>query len=110
MAINSTITTDGSVHADIAGFTGVMYLEDLEPHTPFARIDFPATTADALQTVNISQKLEITDMKALTTFNTWLLTNESLRITTYGETTVKVRGISRTYPVTFKKTITTPGM
>ncbi|KAK1757836.1 hypothetical protein QBC47DRAFT_165948 [Echria macrotheca] len=110
MSINSTITTDGSVHANIAAFTGVMYLEDLESHTPFATINFPATTADALQTVNISQKLEITDMAALTTFNTWLLANESLRITTFGETTVKVKGIDRDYPVTFKKTITTPGL
>jgi hypothetical protein len=109
MAINSTITTDGKVHADIDGFTGVMYLEDLEGHAPFASIDFPATTADALQTVNVSQKLEIKDMAALTTFNTWLLTKDEVRITTYGETHVKVKGIARKYPVTFKKTITTPG-
>jgi hypothetical protein len=110
MAINSTITTDGKVHANIDGFTGIMYLEDLEPHTPFATIDFPATTADALQTVNVSQKLEITDMRALTTFNTWLLTKDEVRITTYGETHVRVKGIARAYPVTFKKTITTPGL
>lgn len=109
MAINSTIRTDGSVHADIDGFTGVMYLEDLEPHTPFASIEFPATTADALQTVNVSQLLEIKDMDALTTFNKWLLTNESVRITTYGETKVKVKGISKKYGVTFKKTVETPG-
>lgn len=110
MAINSTITTDGKVHADIDGFTGVMYLEDLEGHTPFASIDFPATTADALQTVNVSQRLEIKDMEALTTFNSWLLARDEVRITTYGETKVKVKGIARKYPVTFKKTITTPGL
>ncbi|KAK0656865.1 hypothetical protein B0T16DRAFT_318941 [Cercophora newfieldiana] len=110
MAINSTITTDGKVHANIDGFTGVMYLEDLEGHVPFASINFPPTTADALQTVNVSQKLEITNMEALTTFNTWLLTKDEVRITTYGETHVHVKGISRKYPVTFKKTITTPGL
>ncbi|KAK5655388.1 hypothetical protein OQA88_5658 [Cercophora sp. LCS_1] len=110
MAINSTITTDGKVHADIDGFTGVMYLEDLEPHTPFASINFPATTADALQTVNVSQLLEIKDMEALTTFNKWLLTNQTVRITTYGETKVKVKGIAKKYGVTFKKTIETPGL
>jgi len=109
MAINSTITTDGKVHANIDGFTGVMYLEDLEAHTPFASINFPPTTADALQTVNVSQRLEITNMEALTTFNTWLLTKDEVRITTYGETHVRVKGIARSYPVTFKKTITTPG-
>ena len=109
MAINSTIRTDGKVHANIDGFTGVMYLEDLEPHTPFASINFPPTTADALQVVNVSQKLDITNMEALTTFNKWLLASESVRITTYGETHVRVKGISRAYPVTFKKTITTPG-
>jgi len=110
MAINSTITTDGSVHANIDGFTGEMYLEDLEPHAPFALIDFPATTADALQTVNVSQKLEIKDMNALTTFNTWLLTKDEVRITVVGDTHVHVKGIARSYPVKFKKTLTTPGL
>lgn len=109
MAINSTIRTDGSVHATIDGFRGSMYLEDRLPHTPFAEIDFPQTTSAALQTVNVSQFLEIKDVEALTIFNTWLLANESLRVTLVGDTHVHVRGISRAYPVTFKKTITLPG-
>jgi hypothetical protein len=109
MAINSTIKTDGSVHADIEPFEGVMYLEDHTPHTPFAKINFPATTADKLQTVNVTQFLPIDNVEALTTFNTWLLANDTLRVTVFGETKVKVKGISRSYGVTFKKTITMPG-
>ena len=109
MAINSTIRSDGKVHAKIAPFVGMMYLEDLEPHTPFASLNFPATTSEKFQVVNVSQLLEITDLKALTTFNTWLLTNETLRITIKGDTHVRVKGIAKDYPVTFKKTLTTPG-
>ncbi|KAL2199505.1 hypothetical protein P885DRAFT_74669 [Corynascus similis CBS 632.67] len=110
MAINSTIKTDGSVHADIDAFEGVMYLEDYEPHTPFAKINFPATTAEKLQTVNVTQNLHITDVEALTRFNTWLLINDTLRVTVKGDTHVHVKGISRAYSVVFKKTITMPGL
>ncbi|KAK3298821.1 uncharacterized protein B0H64DRAFT_83148 [Chaetomium fimeti] len=110
MSINSTIKTDGSVHADIEGFVGDMYLEDHKPHTPFARVNFPATTADAFQTVNVTQFLPIHDVEALTIFNTWLLANRTLRVTVQGDTNVRVRGIARNYPVTFKKTVTTPGL
>lgn len=110
MSIDSTIKTDGSVHADIAGFEGVMYLEDHLPHTPFAKINFPPTTADAFQTVNVTQFLPIDDVNALTRFNTWLLANETLRVTVLGDTTVRVKGIARDYGVTFKKTVTMPGL
>ena len=109
MAINSTIKSDGKVHANIDPFEGVMYLEDKLPHTPFAKIQFPATTADALQTVNVTQFLPIDDVDALTTFNTWLLSNETLRVTVLGDTKVKVKGINRKYDVTFKKTVEMPG-
>ncbi|KAK4197796.1 hypothetical protein QBC40DRAFT_100144 [Triangularia verruculosa] len=110
MAINSTIKSDGKVHATIEPFLGVMYLEDLPGHTPFASINFPETTSEALQTVNVTQTLDITDVDALTTFNTWLLANETLRVTVYGETGIHVKGISRRYPVTFKKTVEMPGL
>ncbi|KAL2266647.1 hypothetical protein VTJ83DRAFT_5999 [Remersonia thermophila] len=110
MSLNSTIRTDGSVHANIAGFEGIMYLEDLEPRTPFARIQFPPTTAAALQTVNVTQTLTIHDVAALTTFNTWLANNETVRVTVEGDTTVRVRGIARNYGVTFKKTLTLAGL
>jgi hypothetical protein len=109
MTLSSTIKTDGSVHADIDSFEGVLYLEDHEPHTPFAKIRFPQTTADALQTVKVTQFLPIHDVEALTIFNTWLLANQTLRVTVLGDTHVRVRGIARSYPVIFKKTISTPG-
>lgn len=109
MAVNSTITTDGSVHAEIDGFTGVMYLEDLEGHEPFASIDFPDTTSAKLTTVNVSQTVEVTNMEAFTTFNTWLLANESLKLTIEGDTNVHLKGISRGFGVTFKKTVDLKG-
>ena len=110
MAVNSTITTDGSVHADIDGFTGVMYLEAREPHEPFASIDFPETTSAKLTTVNVSQTVEVMDMEAFTIFNTWLLANESLKLTIEGDTHVKVKGLSKKFGVTFKKTVDLKGM
>ncbi len=110
MSINSTITTDGSTHATVDAFDGVMYLEDLEPHTPFATVHFPQTDSAAAQTVNISQFTPITDMAAFTTFNTWLLANDSLRVTVQGWTNVHVPGISRAYSVNFQKTIEMPGL
>lgn len=109
MAVNSTITTDGSVHADIEGFTGVMYLEDLEPHEPFASIDFPDTTSAKFTEVNVSQPVEVTNMEAFTTFNTWLLANETLKLTIEGDTKVRVKGISKSFGVTFKKTVDLKG-
>ncbi|KAK3366858.1 hypothetical protein B0T24DRAFT_369576 [Lasiosphaeria ovina] len=110
IALNTTIRTDGSVHATIEAFLGDMYLEDKEPHVPFATLQFPETTADAFQTVNISQFLPIESLPALTDFNTWLLANESFRVTVKGDTYVRVKGIARRYPVTFKKTVTLAGL
>ncbi|KAK4117142.1 hypothetical protein N656DRAFT_773184 [Canariomyces notabilis] len=110
MAINSTIRSDGQVHATFEPFQGVMYLEDLQPHTPFAKIDFPETDSDALVLINVTQTLQIENVEALTVFNTWLLANESLKVTVEGNTNVHVRGISRAYPVTFKKTVDIPGL
>ena len=110
MAINSTITTDGSQHAKIAAFDGVMYLEDWAPQRPFATVRFPQTTSDKFQEVNVTQFTPVDDLDAFTVFNTWLLVNETLRVTVKGDTTVRVRGIARNYGVTFKKTITMPGL
>ena len=109
MAIDSTIEADDSVHADIDGFKGQMYLEDFHPHTSFAEIDFPPTTSSAEQTVSVSQFTPITDLEAFTIFNTWLLINDTLRVTVEGDTKIKVKGISKKFDVTFKKTITMPG-
>ena len=109
MAINSTITSSGGFSAVISGFVGQMYLEDLPAHTPFAAINFPETNSDAFQVVNVSQFVPITDMDAFTTFNTWLLHNDTLRVTVSGDTFIRVSGISKEFPVTFQKTIEMPG-
>ncbi|KAJ9137880.1 DUF3712 domain protein [Pleurostoma richardsiae] len=111
MSINSTITTDGSQHATIDPFEGVMYLEDWAPQTPFATVMFPETNSNKLQAVNVTtQFVPILDLNAFTVFNTWLLVNESLRVTVKGHTKIKVRGISKKFGVNFKKTITMPGL
>ncbi|CRK40485.1 hypothetical protein BN1708_016807, partial [Verticillium longisporum] len=101
MAINSTIRSKGGVKAKIAPFAAVMYLEDIESHIPFVHLDFPETESVKIQTVNTTQEVTIPDMDAFTTFSTWLLGNETLRVTVEGKTHVKVNGISRKYGVTF---------
>ncbi|KAG7139359.1 hypothetical protein HYQ45_003665 [Verticillium longisporum] len=110
MAINSTIRSKGGVKAKIAPFAAVMYLEDIESHIPFVHLDFPETESVKIQTVNTTQEVTIPDMDAFTTFNTWLLGNETLRVTVEGKTHVKVNGISRKYGVTFKKTMELTGL
>ncbi|KAH7109247.1 hypothetical protein B0J13DRAFT_614516 [Dactylonectria estremocensis] len=54
LRVNSTIETDGKIKATVSPFEGVMYLEDFEPHTPFATLSFPETNANKHQVVNIS--------------------------------------------------------
>lgn len=105
MAINSTITTDGSVHATIAAFAGTMWLLDHDPPLAFASIDFPETPSDALVLVNVSQAVDIDHMSELTIFNSYLLTNESVNVRVEGDTTVRVSGIARDYPITFSKDV-----
>jgi hypothetical protein len=109
MQVDSTIKTDGKVHATVKGFRGVMYLEDLEGHTPFASIDFPETTSAKESSVKVDQVVKVDNMDAFTTFNTWLLSNETLRMTIEGDTKVHVRGLSKEYGVTFKKTVDLKG-
>ncbi|OHF01333.1 hypothetical protein CORC01_03366 [Colletotrichum orchidophilum] len=110
MAINSTLRSDGSVKATIEPFDGIMYLTDLPEKKAFVNLKFPETKSVKLQTVNISQPVEITDMAAFTTFNTWLQNNESVRVTVEGNTHVKVNGIARRYGVTFRNTMTLKGL
>lgn len=109
MSINSTIRVGSHTDATIDAFSGVMYLEDFEPHVPFATVAFPQTTGDTFQVVNISQFMPIPDLEAFTRFNTWLLLNDSIRVTVTGDTNIHVKGISRAYGVTFKKTVTMQG-
>ncbi|KAI0148128.1 hypothetical protein F4776DRAFT_300780 [Hypoxylon sp. NC0597] len=110
MAINSTITTDGSTHATIDGFEGTMYLADTDPPLAFAKINFPETTSDALQTVNVSQEIPISDQGAFTTFNEHLMQQETVNVAVKGDTHVHVSGISRAYGVTFSKTVPLRGL
>lgn len=110
MSVNSTIRISSSTAAVIHGFEGVMYLEDFEGKVPFARLAFPETTGASLQVVNISQSTPVTDVVALTRFNTWLLLNDSIRVTVEGETTIKVKGLTKAYPVNFKKIVTLQGL
>ncbi|KAI1461894.1 hypothetical protein F4805DRAFT_186648 [Annulohypoxylon moriforme] len=110
MAINSTITTDGSTHATIDGFEGTMYLADINPPLAFAKINFPETTSDAHQIVNVSQEIPISDQDAFTTFNKHLLQQESVNVLVKGDTYVHVSGISRAYGVTFSKTVSLKGL
>lgn len=110
LQINSTITTDGSIKANIDPFDGVMYLEDLPEHTPFLNLSFPATNGDKHQKVNISQESQIQNPDAFNTFNIWFAANQTLRVTIEGRTKVKPSGLSRKWGVTFKKTIVMNGL
>ena len=109
LGINTTLKS-GTTKATVEAFKGVMYLEDEPSHTPFVTIDFPETQNKPFQTINISQHIDIESIPALTTFNAWLLNNESLRVTVEGHPTVKVPGISKGYGVNFKKTVTLAGL
>ncbi|KAI1142809.1 hypothetical protein F5Y05DRAFT_366259 [Hypoxylon sp. FL0543] len=110
MAINSTITTDGSTHATIDGFEGTMYLADVEPPLAIAKINFPETTSDALQTVNVSQEIPISDQAVFTTFNEHLMQQETVKVMVKGDTHIHVSGISRAYGVTFSKIVSLQGL
>jgi len=105
MAIDNTILSDGGVHAKIEPFEGVMYLEDTDEQTPFVTLQFPETTSQARQEVQVEQRVEIKNMTAFVEFNKWLVQKDKFRVTVLGETGIRVRGIARRYPVTFKKTI-----
>jgi hypothetical protein len=110
MEVNSTIKTDGSIHADVDAFTGRMYLADYEPQVAFATLNFPQTTADKFQIVNISQEVTVADMDAFVRFNEWFVERETLRLTIEGDTKVKPAGLNRKYDVTFKKTLEFKGL
>ena len=108
MSIDSVIRTDGKVHATIAPFTGAMYLPEGED-TAFAALQFPETTSDAFQVVNVTQETKIENMDAFTEFNKKLLSSTEFKVAVQGETMIKVKGISKEYPVKFQKTLTLKG-
>jgi hypothetical protein len=109
MSVNSTIRIASATSATIDAFEGIMYLTDFSPVTAFAKLQFPQTTGDSLQVVNLTQFTPIDDRVAFTRFNTWLLMNDSIRVTVEGKTKVKVSGLDRKYGVTFKKTVELTG-
>ena len=110
LEINSTISTDGTVKADIDPFDGDMSLEDVPNAPAFATVRFPPTTADSSQTVNVSQALQITDMKAFTDFNIAFFQNETLRVRVAGKTKVQPAGLSRKSDVDFVKILDLKGL
>lgn len=110
MEINSTITTKGGIKASVDAFEGEMYLEDYEPHVSFTNLQFPKTSNNKHQIVNISQPVQITDMDAFTRFNVWFHNNETLRVTVKGKTKVKPNGLARMSSVTFEKTLEIKGL
>jgi hypothetical protein len=110
MKIDSSITTDGKIHASVDPFEAEMYLEDWPAHVPFATVNMPETNSNKQQVVNVSQSVKIADMKEFTRFNVWFHNNETLRVTVNGKTKVKPSGLSRKYGVTFKKTVELKGL
>jgi competence protein ComGC len=110
MEIDSTITTDGKIHAKVDPFEAEMYLEDWPAHKAFATVDMPETNSNKHQVVNVSQHVKIADMEEFTRFNVWFHNNETLRVTVYGKTKVQPKGLSRKYGVTFKKTVELKGL
>ncbi|OAQ98635.1 hypothetical protein LLEC1_06933 [Akanthomyces lecanii] len=110
MIINSTISTDGTVKANIDPFAGDMYLEDTDDKTPFAVLNFPPTNANKHSNVNVDQHVEIKNMDAFNKFNTWFVNNETLKIGIQGKTKVQPNGLSKKYDVTFHKVLEVKGL
>ncbi|KAI2636140.1 hypothetical protein GGS21DRAFT_69249 [Xylaria nigripes] len=110
MAINSTVDADSSVHATLDPFEGTLYLADANPPQAFAKVNFPQTTSSSMQVVNVSQNIPIQDLGSFTAFNKALLSSQSVNVQIKGDTHIHVRGISRSYPATFDKTVNLKGL
>ncbi|KAI0858521.1 hypothetical protein F4860DRAFT_297974 [Xylaria cubensis] len=110
MGINSTIEADDSVHATVDAFKGTLYLADVDPPLAFVEIDFPQTSSSSMQTVNVTQKIQISDLGSFTEFNKAILSKASVNVQVKGDTHIHVSGISRAYPATFDKTVTLKGL
>ncbi|KAK2595466.1 hypothetical protein QQS21_006806 [Conoideocrella luteorostrata] len=108
--INSTIRTDGQFKADLDPFEGDLTLTDIPNARPFMTIKFPHTNADEFQAINISQTIDITDKAAFAQFNQVFFQNETLEIDIVGRTNVQPRGLSKKYPVDFKKRVEFKGL
>ncbi|KAI1329142.1 hypothetical protein F5Y16DRAFT_366818 [Xylariaceae sp. FL0255] len=110
MSIQATIKADSSIKATVDGFNGTMWLADTNPPLAFASINFPQTDTSAVQQVNVTQDVQISDAAAFTTFNEYLLTNKSITVWVLGKTHVHVSGISHAYGVDFNKTVILTGL
>ncbi|KAF7550055.1 hypothetical protein G7Z17_g5970 [Cylindrodendrum hubeiense] len=111
VALNASMAVSGAgIKATIAEFPAELYLADLEPHTPFLSLNFPKTSASSHINLNITQDVKIPDMQAFTTFAAWLLGKETLNLGIRGKSSIRVRGISRSYGISFKKTIELKGV
>ncbi|KAJ2976990.1 hypothetical protein NQ176_g4624 [Zarea fungicola] len=110
MDISSTISTDGTVKANIQPFKGAMYLPDAPNKSPFTILDFPPTNANKHSWVNFTQDITVGDIDAFEQFNTWFVNNKTLNIGIKGDTRVQPAGLDKTYPVTFQKTLPTSGL
>jgi hypothetical protein len=108
-SINSTISSNSGLSANFDGFNASLYLEDKLPHTPFAYLQMPPTSAASAVAVNVSQLLNIYDLQAYTDYNTWYLLNETFRMTISGTTKVHI-GALPAYNVNFQKTVTLTGL
>jgi hypothetical protein len=104
--INSTITTDGTLKADVDSFEGNLYLGDDDNSPPFATLLFPATNSDKHQNVNISQTVQVTDENAFEQFNVAFFQKKSLIVRIQGETKIQPKGLARKSAVTFRKVLT----
>lgn len=111
VALNASMGVTGTagLKATIAQFPAELYLADLEPYTTFLALDFPKTSASSHINLNITQDIEIQNMEAFTTFAAWLLGKETLNLGMRGKTSIRVRGISRNYGISFKKSIELKG-
>ncbi|UNI21077.1 hypothetical protein JDV02_007097 [Purpureocillium takamizusanense] len=110
MQINSTIETDGTVHADIDPFEGKMYLDDVDNAPAFATVQFPPTNANKHQDVNISQTVKIDDLEAFKQFNIAFFQKQNLTVRISGKTKLQPAGLSRKYDVDFTKYQTLNGL
>ncbi|KAK8049820.1 hypothetical protein PG994_011550 [Apiospora phragmitis] len=108
MAINSTVLADNGVHATIRAFEGTMsLLPDKEGAAPlaFAKFQFPEIASAASVAVNVSQQVAVADVDSLVAFNEALLSQDFVHVRVEGDTQVRVSGIARDYPVTFRKDV-----
>lgn len=108
--INSTITTDGAVRANLDAFEGNLTLSGVPHAAPFMSLRFPPTSADRFQAINISQVVMIRDKEAFAQYNQLFFRSESLAIHVFGQTLAQPAGLAKKYPVEFRKTIELKGL